>query len=70
MFSSHLSSTVGEASEKPDLESAEVRMSTGLALDGTGLHGEAMAGINWIKIVEMPVICKQDEVEQMLIAAP
>lgn len=58
-----------EASDKPDLESAEPQMNVGLAVDCTGFQGEAMTGINWIHIDEVPRICKQGEVEPMLIAA-
>lgn len=45
-------------------------MSTGLAVDCAGLQGEATEGVNWTQTDEMLGMCKQEEVELMLIAAP
>lgn len=56
-----------KASDKPDLESAEPLMSTGLAVDCAELQGEAMAIISCIQIDEMPCSVKKVEVELMLI---
>lgn len=70
-FPGHLSAIVAEARPCTPVQSiARLCSLRALQSDCTGLQGEAMAGVNWTQIVEVPGICKQEEVEPNADSSP